>query len=34
VTPSTGTARTMSAGGGQVWVWRNTGTTWYCVSNV
>jgi len=34
VTPSTGVARTMSTGGGQTWVWRNTGTTWYCISNV
>ena len=34
VTPSTGVARTMTTGGGQTWVWRNTGTTWYCISNV
>lgn len=34
VTPSTGVARSMTAGGGQTWVWRNTGTTWYCLSNV
>jgi len=34
VTPSTGVARTMTTGGGQTWVWRNTGTTWYCTSNV
>lgn len=34
VTPSTGVARIMTAGGGQTWVWRNTGTTWYCTSNV
>lgn len=34
VTPSTGVARTMTAGGGQMWVWRNIGTTWYCLSNV
>ena len=34
VTPSTGVARTMSTGGGQIWVWRNTGTSWFCISNV
>ena len=34
VTPSTGVARAMTTGGGQTWVWRNTGTTWYCLSNV
>jgi hypothetical protein len=34
VTPSTGVARSMTTGGGQTWVWRNTGTTWYCLSNV
>lgn len=34
VTPSTGVARSMTTGGGQTWVWRNTGTTWYCISNV
>jgi hypothetical protein len=34
VTPSTGVARSMTTGGGQTWIWRNTGTTWYCLSNV
>lgn len=34
VTPSTGVARQMTAGGGQTWVWRNTGTSWFCTSNV
>lgn len=34
VTPSTGVARSMTTGGGQTWVWRNTGTTWYCLSSV
>jgi hypothetical protein len=32
VTPSTGVARTMTAGGGQTWVWIST--AWYCISNV
>jgi hypothetical protein len=34
VTTSTGDSRTMTTGGGQTWLWRNTGTTWYCTSNV